>query len=62
METKNSQEKLEKIRSRIGFSHSFYVDPIGISGGLALWWDDVLEIVVHSSCKNIIDTLVRKKI
>ncbi|TYG78784.1 hypothetical protein ES288_D02G088000v1 [Gossypium darwinii] len=38
IETKQKQEKLERIRNRMGFVEGFYVDPLGLSSGLALWW------------------------
>ncbi|KAH7834805.1 hypothetical protein Vadar_019912 [Vaccinium darrowii] len=38
METKNNSNKLESIRKRLQFSNSWYVEPQGLSGGLALWW------------------------
>ncbi|KAK9028033.1 hypothetical protein V6N11_067848 [Hibiscus sabdariffa] len=30
---------------------SFYVDPIGMVGGLALWWSNVVSILIHNSGK-----------
>ncbi|GFS40309.1 hypothetical protein Acr_00g0067750 [Actinidia rufa] len=39
METMNTSSTMEKIRS-LKLDHSCYVDPIGLSGGLALWWKD----------------------
>ncbi|KAK9018281.1 hypothetical protein V6N11_001259 [Hibiscus sabdariffa] len=37
---------------------SFYVDPVGMAGGLALWWLNVVSILVLNSGKNVIDTKV----
>ncbi|KAH7860566.1 hypothetical protein Vadar_014937 [Vaccinium darrowii] len=37
MESKNNKVKLETIRCKLGFDGSCYVDPEGLSGGLALW-------------------------
>ena len=38
METKNKEEKLEMLRRRNGFEKGCYVEPEGLSGGLAVWW------------------------
>lgn len=37
-ETKMSTEKIEKIRKKLNFDHGIYSEPLGLSGGLALWW------------------------
>lgn len=58
METKNKKEKLEKIRKRLNFSGYVYVNPRGISGGLALWWNKEVDVSVLSSDKNLIDSKV----
>ena len=54
METKNKQEKLEKIRSSLHFTIAYYVDPIGRSGGLALWWTSSINLNVTFGSKNLI--------
>ncbi|XP_031131888.1 uncharacterized protein LOC116033272 [Ipomoea triloba] len=38
METKVNREHAERLRVKIGFEGLFYVDSIGRSGGLALFW------------------------
>ena len=50
METKNERRKLERIRN-VNFRHYFYIDPEGVSGGLALWWNDSIDIQIFSSMK-----------
>ncbi|GLT87904.1 hypothetical protein SLE2022_059570 [Rubroshorea leprosula] len=37
METKKNRRYLEWLRRRLSFSAGVYVDPLGYSGGLALW-------------------------
>lgn len=37
-ETKQRGSKLEKLRNRLGYVYSKYVDPTGTAGGLSLWW------------------------
>ncbi|KAG5524499.1 hypothetical protein RHGRI_031233 [Rhododendron griersonianum] len=53
METKNKRDALERIRRRLHFSNSSYVDPVGLSGGLALWWKDDVDIDVRYKTKNM---------
>lgn len=50
METKNKEQKLERIRKRTSMAHSYYSNPDGYSGGLALWWLDLVDLnvsIVH---------------
>lgn len=54
METKNNRNKLESIRKRLQFQGFWYVDPLGLSGGLALWWTSEVSISVFHSSKNVI--------
>ncbi|KAK9008110.1 hypothetical protein V6N11_075012 [Hibiscus sabdariffa] len=61
-ETKQKKRYLEKIRRRNRYNGCFYIDPIGIAGGLALWWNDDINLVVTKSCKNFIDTTISVKI
>ncbi|KAL4383802.1 hypothetical protein GQ457_15G028640 [Hibiscus cannabinus] len=56
METKQKRNKLNRMRSRLNFTGSFYVDPIGRSGGLAIWWTADVNISVLNASKNFIDT------
>ncbi|KAH7857525.1 hypothetical protein Vadar_013640 [Vaccinium darrowii] len=60
METKNKANKVDRIRRSLNFSNSVYVDPCGLSGGLALWWNsnisvDILEAnqhFIHARCND----------
>ncbi|KAK9010904.1 hypothetical protein V6N11_043771 [Hibiscus sabdariffa] len=58
METKQKKSKLNRIRNIFLFSEDFYVDPIGKSGGLALWWKEGVNITILSATKNYIDTSI----
>ncbi|KAL4367152.1 hypothetical protein GQ457_05G012660 [Hibiscus cannabinus] len=58
METKQRKSKLDRLRSRLHFHGSFYIDPVGIAGGLALWWKEEINLTVLSSSKNYIDTSI----
>ena len=58
METKNKKEKLEMLRRRNGFEDACYVDPKGLSGGLAVWWKEQGVVKVLGKNKNLIDMQV----
>ncbi|KAK4255495.1 hypothetical protein QN277_008493 [Acacia crassicarpa] len=58
METKQKARYVRKIRRRCGFDEEWIVDPIGKSGGLALWWSEVLTVNILFSSANIIHTSV----
>ncbi|GMP72335.1 hypothetical protein CsSME_00030417 [Camellia sinensis var. sinensis] len=60
METKNKQIKLEGIRRRLHFPNYCYVDPIGLSGGLALWWSNEVNLQVRHKSPNIFRCLISK--
>ncbi|KAH7843498.1 hypothetical protein Vadar_017296 [Vaccinium darrowii] len=51
METKNKSNKLESIRKRLQFNEAWYVEPQGLSGGLASWWTS--ENQVMGTLKNM---------
>ncbi|CAN0904834.1 hypothetical protein LINGRAHAP2_LOCUS23326 [Linum grandiflorum] len=46
---------MEKVRRKLKFSNAAYVDPIQLSGGLALWWTHDTNIVILRQTKNFID-------
>ncbi|XP_028081678.1 uncharacterized protein LOC114283052 [Camellia sinensis] len=58
METKNKRTMLERIRRSLSFSNSCYVDLIGSSGGLALWWMDRFVLDVRSKSPNILRCII----
>ncbi|KAH7843546.1 hypothetical protein Vadar_018002 [Vaccinium darrowii] len=58
METKNKRSTLEKIRRSLWFRNSCYVDPEGMSGGLALWWSDDVVLDVRFKSKNVLRCVV----
>ncbi|KAG5527030.1 hypothetical protein RHGRI_028084 [Rhododendron griersonianum] len=62
METKNNKVKLETIRRKLGFTNSSYVDPEGLAGGLALWWNVEVEITVEEANKNFMHVTVSDKV
>ncbi|KAK9011970.1 hypothetical protein V6N11_040041 [Hibiscus sabdariffa] len=54
-ETKQQKRYLEKIRMKMKMEHSFYIEPNGIVGGLALWWSNDVQIKILKSGKHLID-------
>ncbi|KAK4273760.1 hypothetical protein QN277_017095 [Acacia crassicarpa] len=58
METKIQSTKIMKLRRRFGFQHDLYVDPEGLSGGLAVWWKDNITLNVLYKSKNIIHVVM----
>ncbi|OMO70992.1 reverse transcriptase [Corchorus capsularis] len=56
METKNGFKKMECLRKGCKMDNSLYIDPEGLSGGLALWWKGEVNVQVITGNKNVIDT------
>ncbi|KAF7820595.1 reverse transcriptase [Senna tora] len=61
METRNSERKMEVWRrGKFKFSEAFYVNPEGLSGGLALWWSSEVKLEVLFASKNVIHVFVKE--
>ena len=56
--SKTKLHRIERIRSSIGFVDKFSVDPVGKSGGLAIFWKDGVDLEIVYSDKNVIASLV----
>ncbi|KAF7838884.1 reverse transcriptase [Senna tora] len=56
METRCRSVKMENIRRRkiLHFDQDFYVDPVGKSGGLAIWWKEEIGLNILFHSKNFI--------
>jgi exonuclease III len=59
METKCRKEKMERIRVKLGFAGVFVVEPVGLSGGLALIWKDVQDVEIQNYTRRHINALVK---
>ncbi|VFQ90108.1 unnamed protein product [Cuscuta campestris] len=55
METKVGREHAERVRVKLGFEGLFYVDRVGLSGGLAFFWRRNNTARLHSFSRNHID-------
>ena len=61
METKNDDAFIKSKLQLIQFPNYFSVPPVGLSGGLSLFWKDGVEITLLESSPNLIDTKVTHK-
>ncbi|CAM8991132.1 unnamed protein product [Rhodiola kirilowii] len=57
-ETKIEERKLAAIQKRLGFKNGFVVPRQGLSGGLALWWNEEVSLTILSYSKYHIDACV----
>ncbi|KAK8510022.1 hypothetical protein V6N11_029025 [Hibiscus sabdariffa] len=60
-ETKQQKRFLEKIKMKMKLENSFYVESIGLAGGLSLWWTKDTQIKILKYGKNFIDTEISSK-
>lgn len=58
METKVCRDHAERLKYKMGFEGLFYVDNVGRSGGLVLFWKDKFSVSLISFSKNHIDVKV----
>ncbi|GMI66193.1 hypothetical protein HRI_000288600 [Hibiscus trionum] len=58
-ETKQNKRYLEKIKMKMKMDCSFYVEPQGLAGGLALWWKTEADVTILGYDQNLIDTKIR---
>ncbi|KAJ1431598.1 Endonuclease/exonuclease/phosphatase [Sesbania bispinosa] len=57
-ETRAVGQKIERFRRQLRFDHCFWVNPIGLSGGLCIFWKRPLIISVSSHSQNYIHATV----
>ena len=57
-ESKSKSCRIERIRSSIGFVDKFCVDPVGKSGGPAIFWKAGVDLEIVYFDKNVIASLV----
>jgi hypothetical protein len=58
METILRTPRVELLKCRLGFSSVFVVDRVGRSGGLALFWNDVLKVEIQNYSRFHINAVV----
>nr|VDD37440.1 unnamed protein product [Brassica oleracea] len=59
LETKTSSAHVLKLQSLLGYDHCYLVDPVGLSGGLALFWKNNFEVEVLLATNRIINTKIK---
>lgn len=57
-ETRQTSVNMERLKWRLGLKGFCGVDCDGRGGGLALFWDDTLQVTVMDVCKRYIDVSV----
>jgi exonuclease III len=60
METKCSRSKIEGIRVKLGYNGMFVVEPVGRSGGLALFWRDNQDLEIQNFTRRHINAIVKE--
>lgn len=58
-ETKVKDAKARKIQKEFGFKSGVTVDYQGRNGGLPMWWNEGLNVSLHTYSQSHIDMLVR---
>ena len=58
METKQKEKTVSKLRRRCGFDEEWIINPVGLSGGLAIWWKSEINVNILHSSHNIIHTSI----
>lgn len=54
-ETKMKDHRVTGVRRLIRYSNGYNVEPVGMAGGLSLWWEDSVEIETIDSSRCFID-------
>lgn len=60
METKNREELLCRIQRRLRFPSSVIENPIGMVGGLAVFWNEKITLTVDWQTSAFIDMVCRE--
>lgn len=54
-ETKMTNHRIIGVRRRMGYCNGFDVALIGRAGGLSLWWDESVYVIMNDFSKHFID-------
>lgn len=55
METKQQSDYVKGLQKSLEYDQLITVDPVGLSGGLALMWKDSYKVVILECDKRLID-------
>ena len=58
IETLCNRNKLKRLKAKLGFECLFTVNPVGRSGGLALYWKSTHKVSLLKFSRNCIDVAV----
>lgn len=50
------------MKRALGFVNCRYIKPIGLGGGLALWWNLEVDIKFNLTFENVLDTIIVQKV
>lgn len=59
METKQKFSYISQLQKSLGYDKVYTVEPLGLSGGLAVFWKNSYDVEILSGDKRIIDMKVR---
>ena len=59
METISKKERMERFRVKFGYEGLFVVEPVGQSGGLALFWRVAEELEIQNYSQIHINAIVK---
>jgi exonuclease III len=59
METRAKNKKLQAIRRLLGFEGMFSIDPVGLSGGIALFWKNNGEVSIQNYSLRHINATIK---
>jgi exonuclease III len=60
METKCRKNKMEGIKVKLGYNNMFVVESVGWSGGLALFWQESVDLEIQNFTQRHINTCVKE--
>lgn len=58
METKICHNRMQQVRRKIGFEGMLLVDPVGLSGGIALLWKFADEVIIENYSRHLINATI----
>ncbi|KAH7833675.1 hypothetical protein Vadar_008660 [Vaccinium darrowii] len=60
-ETKNGVTRLEVVKHALGMDGSLWVEPVGLAGGLAIFWKGATKVDLKYQCSWFIDVQINEE-
>ncbi|KAH7853837.1 hypothetical protein Vadar_007155 [Vaccinium darrowii] len=60
-EMKNGVTRIEAVKRALGMDGSLWVDPVGLAGGLAVFWKGVTTVELKGKCSWFIDVQINEE-